>query len=362
MQAAGHGVSVVLPFNGPLRDELERAGVDVCVYDGLSLLARRSFRSVSGLVALPGRVVRSTLFLRRRIHGFRADLVHSNTATVFLCGGLASRLSGVPHVWHVREDFGDFAGIWRIYQWLLYALADRIICVSEFAARQFRPGRIRRKVRVIHNGFPRGEFLPPPEQEVRAFRETFRLGGHRVVGLIGRINTFRKGHLTFVEAAQIVHERHPEARFVMVGSPFAGNEDHLVAVRRRIEALGLEDVVHYTGDVDHVKAAYQAMDIVVQASGMPEGFPGVVVEAMALGLPVVGTRLGGTVEQVADGETGILVEPNNAASLAAGILRLLDHETLRREMGRRGRERYERLFEFDAFFGKMCAVYAELKR
>lgn len=362
LQAEGHGVSVVLPFNGPLREELQQAGVEVCVYHGMSLLARKSFRSVSGLLTLPGRVAGSTLFLRRRVREFHADIVHSNTATVFLCGGLAARLSGVPHVWHVREDFGDFAGVWRIYQWFLCALANRIICVSEFAARQFRPERIRRKVRVIHNGFPRSEFLPRPEEEVRAFREAHRLRNHRVVGLIGRINTFRKGHLTFLEAARIIREHHPEVVFVLAGSPFPGNEDHLIAVREKIKELGLDDVVRHTGDVDQIQAAYQAMDIVVQASGMPEGFPGVVVEAMALGVPVVGTRLGGTVEQIADGETGILVEPNNAASLAAGILRLLEDEATRRAMGRRGRERYERLFEFDAFFRKMSSVYAELLR
>lgn len=360
MKTDGHGVLVVLPFDGPLHGGLAQRGVEVVVRPGLSLLDRRQFKTITGLLALPFRVVRSTLFLCGVIRRFRPDVVHSNTATVFLCGGLAARLNGIPHIWHVREDFGDFAALWKIYQWLIYFLADRIVCVSQFATGQFKNSRIRRKVVVLHNGFPRDEFSPATVERVAAFRKAWNLEGKRIVALIGRVNIFRKGHLTFVEAAKFVAAKHPDVRFVLAGSPFPGNESHLDRVLEKIRELGLEDRVVYTGDVPDIHAVYSAADIVVQASGMPEGFGGVVIEAMAFGKPVVGTRLGGTIEQIADGETGLLVEPNDATAMAEAIGALLDGDNLRRRMGEAGRARFLEHFEFEPFYGKVLDLYREV--
>lgn len=360
LKSDGHGVLVVLPFDGPLRGELEQHAVEVLVRPGLSLLDRREFNTVRGLLALPFRVIGSTHFLRNVIRRFQPDVVHSNTATVFLCGGLAARLAGLPHVWHVREDFGDFASLWKIYRPLITALADRIICVSAFATGQFNCGTMSQKIQVLHNGFPQGEFETVSPDRVAKFLDAFHLEGHPVVALIGRINTYRKGQLVFLEAAHRLAASHPNTRFLLVGSPFPGNESHLTEVRRRIHELGLCESVVYTGDVADIQAVYQASDIVVQASGMPEGFGGVVIEAMAYGKPVVGTRLGGTVEQIADGETGILVEPNHPAAMAAAIARLLDDPALRQQLGDAARRRFIDRFEFEPFYAKMMAMYREL--
>ena len=343
-----------------MRDDLHRRGVDVRVREGLSLLDRRSFRTTRGRLTLPLRVIRSTAFLCGMIRRSRPDLVHCNTATVFLCGGLAARLCGLPHVWHVREDFGDFPTLWRLYRPLIQALADRIVCVSEFATGQFGDGPIRQKLRVLHNGFPREEFAPVSAARMRAFRRTYSLNGAPLVALIGRVNTFRKGQLGFVEAAHSLSSEFPNARFLLVGSPFPGNESHLEQVRRRIRELRVERSVVYTGDVDDIQAVYQTADIVVQASDMPEGFPGVVVEAMACGKPVVGTQLGGTLEQIVDGETGLLIEPGKPAALADAIGRLLRDVELRQRMGENGRRRFLERFEFERFYARMLDIYRGL--
>jgi glycosyltransferase involved in cell wall biosynthesis len=124
--------------------------------------------------------------------------------------------------------------------------------------------------------------------------------------------------------------------------------------------LDLERDVIFTGDVEDIQAAYGVLEISVLPSGLPEPFGGVVIESMAMAKPVVGTRLGGTIEQIADGTTGFLVEPNNAGELASAIGRLLQDKELRIQLGENGRTRYLQLFEFENFYRKMLGVYSRL--
>jgi glycosyltransferase involved in cell wall biosynthesis len=103
-----------------------------------------------------------------------------------------------------------------------------------------------------------------------------------------------------------------------------------------------------------------ALDVVALPSALPEPFGGVVIEAMALGRPVVGTNAGGTPEQIDDGVTGHLVPPGDPPALAEAIGRLLADRELRERMGAAGRSRYLERFEFERFYGTMTAVYQEL--
>jgi glycosyltransferase involved in cell wall biosynthesis len=166
----------------------------------------------------------------------------------------------------------------------------------------------------------------------------------------------------FIEAAARVAQRLPEARFLLIGSPFPGNEEHLTAVQRLISRRGLEDRVIYTGDVADIKAAIAALDVTVLPTTLPEPFGGVVIESMAMGKPVIGTRVGGTVEQIEDGTTGILVEPEDPEGLARAMETLLRDAGLRAEMGAQARTRFLSLFEFESFYVKISQLYGELVR
>jgi glycosyltransferase involved in cell wall biosynthesis len=107
-------------------------------------------------------------------------------------------------------------------------------------------------------------------------------------------------------------------------------------------------------------AAYCALDICVLASGSPEPFAGTVVEAMAFGKPVIGTRLGGTIEQIENGVTGYLIPPNAPGAMADALRRLLSYRGLRHSMGAAGRQRFERLFEFEGFYARMLKLYTDV--
>jgi glycosyltransferase involved in cell wall biosynthesis len=272
----------------------------------------------------------------------------------------ATRLARVRHVWHLREFFHEFGPWWKVYRLYMLACADRVLCVSTPVAAQFPADT--GKVEVLHNGLPLEDFEPVPVSRVDRFRAQHGLAGWRLAGVVGRIKAQRKGQDVFVEAVAELRRRGFEShvRFVIVGLPFPGNEEHLTGLRKQISSLGLDEEVVLTGEVEDIQAAMASLDILVLPSAAPEPFGGVVLEAMALGVPVVGTRAGGTIEQVDDGRTGLLVAPGNALELADAIERLLIDEAFRRSAGRAGRRRVEERFAFPGMMARLEGCYQEV--
>ena len=360
LRAEGHKVIAILPGKGPLGAELAGAGVQVEIHSRLAFVERRAF-TPRGLLKLLCTMPLSVVQILRLIRKHRVDLVHTNTALI-LSPAIAARLSGRPHVWHIREFFSEFPRLWRLHRLVLGRLADIVVAVSEAVGAQFEEPIRSRKVRVIHNGLPQSEFKGVGVGRAEAFRRRFGVNGGPAVGLVGRIKLRRKGQDVFVKAVAQLAGRFPEARFLIIGSPFPGNEDHLEQLQRMIGELGVGDRVLCTGDLDDIKAAYQALDFTVLPTALPEPFGGVVTESMAMGKPVIASNFGGTVEQVVDGVTGLLVKPDDPAELAQAMARLLSDPQLRAEMGARAKERFLKCFEFESFYAKITELYSELIR
>ena len=357
--ADGHVVTVLIPYSGPLQDGLVDLGVDVVVDAGIPVVDRRCFRSLRGAFGLGAAVVASFVRGLHLLRELRPDIVHTNTAVIFPSIGFAARLRGIPHVQHVRERVGECGAAWKVYQYLIAAASSQIVAVSHAMADQFAPW-VRKRTTVIHNGVPRDEFEGIDSSRALTFRQSCDHGDGPLVGLVGRIKLKRKGQETFVQAAAKLRDAYPAARFVLIGSPFPGNEEHLIALECLVTQCGAGDAIVMAGEVDDIKGAMSALDVLVLASGQPEPFGGVVVEAMALGKPVVGTRLGGTLEQIEHGETGLLIAANDPQAMADAIGQLLEDKGLRQRLGENGRERYLRDFEFQPFFQKMKSLYAGL--
>lgn len=357
LRADGHRVVAVLPARGPLAPELEQAGVAVECLPGLAVVNRSSVHGIRS-VQFPYRLLASARVLARLIRREGIELVHTNTA-LLPSAGLAARRCGVPHVWHIRELFTEFCALWKLQWRIMNVLADRIVAVSGAVARQF-PARCRGQVRIIHNGIPASELSGIGAESGADFRRRHGLEGALLVGLPGRINLRRKGQGVLLEAAARLRPRYPHARFLVIGSPFPGNEEHQRELERRIRDLRLEEYVLLTGELADMRPAYAALDVVTSCSVLPEALSGVVIEAMAMGKPVVGTAIGGTPEQVEDGVTGLLVSPGDPHELARALDRLLSDAELRRRMGEAGRRRFLERFEFEGFYRRMLAVYSEL--
>lgn len=348
--------TVLLAEDGPLRKKIEDLGVEVIVQP-VSVITRHVFRSwriIQFALALPISIFQIWRLIRRK----QIDLVHTNTG-VIVSAGLAAKLAGVPHIWHIRDWFQEFRGIWTAYSRYILWSSSRVLAVSRAVAGQFPAST---KVEVIHNGFSLDEFHVDTAKLAREFRLKFKLENEFVVGCVGRIKWLRKGQEILVQAAAILEKKGVRAKYIIVGSPFPGNESHGVKLRELVHELGLESCVVFTGDLEDARPAYAAMNVLVLPSAQPEPFGGVVMEAMSMGVPVIATAIGGSLDQVADGETGFLIPPSDPEALAQKIKLLIDDPALCARLGQAGPERIRRHFSLEEMVHRIEHVYEDSLR
>jgi glycosyltransferase involved in cell wall biosynthesis len=349
--------TVLLKRDGPLRAALESAGVPVILDSSLLAIERTHFRGFLWL-GLPFEFVLSLWRMTRLISKQGYSLVHTNTS-VILTSGLSARLAGAIHVCHVREWYGEFGVLWKLYSRLILMSSDAVVCVSGAVAAQFPENHV---LHVVNNGFDILDFPPLPASEVVRFRLQFGLRKVFTIGTVGRIKAGRKGQDVFVKAAEEFLRGGHDAVFLIVGAPYRGNETEMESLLQLISELGIEKSVIFTGEMDDPRVAYAAMDVFVLPSAQPEPFGGVVIEAMAMSKPVVATKIGGSVEQVVDGETGYLIPPDDHHALAEKLDLLFRHPDLCNHLGSKGRRRVEEHFPLSRLSGLVYRIYEDLLR
>ena len=215
-----------------------------------------------------------------------------------------------------------------------------------------------KKITVINNGFPMDEFDVDQPRLRADLREKLGLGDAFVVGCVGRIKFVRKGQEILVQAAALLEAKGIHAKYLIVGTAFPGNEEHLTRLRTLVQELRLEHCVVWAGEMSDPRPAYAAMDVLVLPSAQPEPFGGVVMEGMAMGVPVIATNIGGSVEQVADGVTGFLIPPADPAALAEKIEILFHDPAMRARMSAAGPARIVSSFSIDDMVRKFERLYA----
>ncbi len=235
---------------------------------------------------------------------------------------------------------------------LVYRLADRVITSGEAVKAMItRVGVPAGRIHAIAAGYDPARFNTAVSG--RAVREELGLTGP-VVGLVANLRG-SKGHRYFLEAARIVLTDLPQTRFLVVGDGVAFDE-----VRRRVAVLGLESQVIMTGFRRDIPEVMAALDVLVLPSTRSEAISQVILQALALGTPVVGTTVGGTPEVVSDGVSGRLVPPADVPALAAAILDLLHDLPRARQMGQAGQALVQARYTLDATMARTTTVYAEL--
>jgi glycosyltransferase involved in cell wall biosynthesis/ADP-heptose:LPS heptosyltransferase len=343
---------VVLPEKGLLKDLFEAQGVEVVLHPRLSIITRpvfQSWRIILFFLNFP----LSVLFLWRLIRSRRIELVHTNTG-VMVSPALAARLAGVPHIWHVRDWFQEFRSFWPALSWYMRVLSRKVVTISNAVATQFEPAGT---PLVIHDGLSLEEFQVPTEELRHNFRDRYGLGDHFVVGCVGRIKLVRKGQEVLVMASGILKQRGRRLKALIVGAPFPGNEKHLAQIQEIARELGIAEDVVFTGELADVRPAYAAMDVFALTSIQPEPLGNVAMEAMSMGLPVVAPNVGGPLDTVEPGVTGLLVPPGDAAALADAIEKLMDDPGLRRRMGDAAVARIRKYFTLAEMTAKMDRLF-----
>jgi glycosyltransferase involved in cell wall biosynthesis len=228
---------------------------------------------------------------------------------------------------------------------LMAPLSDLIIANSEAGRRDLIAKGVRAdRIVVVRNGIDLAPFLAlAPRDGAPASRR---------LGMVAQMES-RKDQAGLVRAFASLAAAFPDARLVL-----AGDGRLRVAVEQVVRDLAVEGRVDLPGTVDDPRSIYGTLDLYVQASASEEGTSNSIVEAMASGLPVVATDVGGNSEVVEDGVTGRIVPPHRPDRLAAAIAELLRDSGLRRRMGDAGRERAVRHHTRDALVRSTLEVYA----
>jgi sugar transferase (PEP-CTERM/EpsH1 system associated) len=311
---------------------------------------------VIALAERPGSPKLNTLRMARVFRAWRPDVVHTRNWTC-IDAVLGARLAGVPVVIHGEHgrEAGDPEGrnaLRRRVRRLLAPLVTEFVAVSQDLARWLVEdvGVPAAKVTQIYNGVDTEAFSPADKE---AARRTLGIrDGAVVIGTVGRLDPV-KDHRGLLEAFGRT-ARHPQAQLVVVGDGPCRAE--LEQVGRR---LGLDGRVLMLGERQDVARILRALDVFALPS-LGEGISNALLEAMASGLPVIATRVGGNPELVDDGVTGTLVSPRSAEALAAAFDRYLSDPALIRKHGEAGRQRALRDFSLDRMFGAYDSLYSRL--
>lgn len=325
--------------DGPLAVAVRALGVPVYRITEISATLRMHPVRTPLAVAGMGRVALQVARSARRLD---ADLIHANSIRAGIVATLASRITGVPAVVHVRDSFPPGRVTDRLRQ-LIGKRARMIIANSRSTAAAFASEESSAEVRVIHSPVDLARFQPEGIDRARA-RERLGLdSADRALGVIGYIAEL-KGQETAVDALALVRQRHPEAKLLVVGEPkFArqatryDNSGYLERVRSKVRELGLGAAVEFTGERDDIPEILRSLDVVLVPS-FEEGMGRIAAEAMAMGTPVAATRVGGLAEIIEDGRTGLLVPPRDARGLAEAVNRLLESPELRQRLSDEGRK------------------------
>lgn len=242
----------------------------------------------------------------------------------------------------------------RTKRWWVRRSAAAVVTVCDHLRRLLaQDGFPAQKLVRIHNGIDTARYFASNNGRIR-----HELGfpvGTPVVGMVANLRP-SKGHEYFIRAARRVADAIPEARFLVAGD---SHPQLMEPLRRLVTELRLGERLLFLGFRSDVADILSTLDVFVLPS-TSEGFPLATLEAMAAGKPLVATRTGGTDEIVVDGETGILVPPADAESLADGVLALLRDPARAAEFGRRGRERVHAHFTLDGMARQYEKLYDDI--
>jgi glycosyltransferase involved in cell wall biosynthesis len=290
----------------------------------------------------------------RVLRGERPQLVHVNNNAFHAAEVCA--VMGVPFIWHFHGLNPDhkLSG-WR--RWVLRK-ALRFVSISEYTASlagAYRgPGF--QPIDVIPNPAPKQ--LDLESEELLELRRRWGIAPQAtVIGIFGRLVSW-KGQLEFLQAFSKVQDEFPDAVALVVGDASDLGQQYEAQLRASVND-DLRGRVVFTGYIADVFPLYQTCDIVVHASIEPEPFGLVIVEAMSAGSAVIASALGAGPELVADGDTGLVVDPRHPEQLALALRRLLGDRELRARLARRGQDYALEMFDPEHYARRMEELYQQ---
>jgi len=278
------------------------------------------------------------------------QLVHTHGYKSDFYGLIAAKLAKVPiiatlHLW-TQESAKD-----KLYEWLdkfTIERMDHLVCVSPVIAEQLKSlGIAENKTSLIPNGIDTDKFN---SKEVKAdLRDGLNLDGNLVIGTVGRL-VRQKGQAYLLEAFKEL-AKNKDFKLLIVG------DGHLkMSLKKQVKKMGIEGEVIFAGAQKDVAAAYNTINIFVLPS-IDEGLPLALLEAMSMGLAVIATKVGAVTDVINSQEEGLLVSPGNSEELKQAISVLIKDSKMRKQMGKKAREKVISSFSLQSCYQKYLEIY-----
>jgi glycosyltransferase involved in cell wall biosynthesis len=362
---------------GPVVDLYRAEGIETRVEEGISDFSHTTLEWYGGRAwwRLPGKLLRIPASIRRTrrlVEEVAPDLVHLNSSTLAPVA-LGCARAGVPVVWHIREPLArGYLGVRRgLIRRVIHRHAVRVVAISQHDADQLIPSE---RICVIHNFVDFDQF----DRDLSGDAVRAELGidlGAPVVVMLGGIAE-PKGTLVLMRALPQLLRQVPNVRVIVAGPPPRRlNEPGLKGLAKRLlrvdayqkavaDALGRLDAqarnaITFTGIRQDIPAVLAACDCLAFPSVVPH-FARPIIEAAAMAKPAVASDLGGPRELVVDGETGVLVPPDDPDALADALADLLGDRDRAREMGEAAYRRARAMFDANTNAAATIALYDEI--
>lgn len=347
-----------LPYEGLLAQTLADHQIPYCLLP-LGVLRRQYFTPLGML-----KTTRDLFVAGRGLADYcrknNIKLIHSNSTAVF-AGAIAARLAHTPHIWHVREIitqprwFNKFIAAWLAWG------ADQLIAVSNPTREslvQTWPS-LAAKTIVLHNGLDPAPFLQDYTATTQALRQELGLPANGLlIGCIGRISAW-KGQAFLLQAAIPLLKAMPNCHLLFVGGSVPSQEWRVAELEETITQHQLNTQVHLYPFQKEVAPLLAALDIFVSPSTLPDPFPGVIVEAMLAGKPVVATNHGGAIEQLDYGRVGLLANPNDPTTMTQALHQLLTSPSLRQQYAQASQQYALANFTVNQHLARIDQIYQQ---
>ena len=310
-----------------------------------------------GIYTLGG--LKNLALLRRLVHEKKISLILTYHESSDFYGLALSHLCRIPVICS-RRDMGFKT---RRRHRLAYRLVGRyfnsVIAVSDAVKKEVvkRHWFPENRIVTIYNAISANEY--GKTNDGIAIRAKMGINPNRpIVGVVANIRRV-KGHQYFVQAASIIHKRHPEVEFLVIGYDMIKDGYSIPQLKQHGEQVGISQNLHFIGGRTKIASLVSLFDVAVLPS-LSEGFSNVILEYMASSKPVVATNVGGNPEIVVHGETGLLVPPADSDALASAILSILEDKDMESKFGMAGRKRVEERFNLDVMLRNYENLFEEV--
>ena len=293
----------------------------------------------------PASMVYCYFRLKKIIKKENIDIVHARSRIPALTGYFAAKAT---HKTFITTAHGQYKKhlISRVMGW-----GKVIIAANETMARYMKEnfGVPLRKITIIPRGvdLKKFSFISPSERAGKTFR----------VGMICRFTPV-KGHLDFLKAMAYVSRKMRNIEIILMGEKSSAKEEYIKKIELTIRRLMIGDIVRFIGSDEDVSEVMKELDVLVSANREQEAFGRSVIEAQARGVPVVATKVGGVVENITDGATGLLCEPMDPSDMADKILQYAKLPELTQKIAASARKHVEKSYSLDRIMEMTLETYS----